>query len=118
MQQACQAINTTINMENDDRPNFFKLSELNNNPEIKIKNESLELNHGQMGQIITSGGLQVRTVLGRAHIYGIFRYLLVKKIMVKVSQLFARHPRIRISFLLLSQFQRPTDKPIKPKLTD
>ena len=48
-------------MENDDRPNFFKLSELNNNPEIKIKNESLELNHGQMGQIITSGGLQVCT---------------------------------------------------------
>lgn len=59
LQQACQAINTTINMENDDRPNFFKLSELNNNPEIKIKNESLELNHGQMGQIITSGGLQI-----------------------------------------------------------
>jgi len=50
-------------MENDDRPNFFKLSELNNNPEIKIKNESLELNHGQMGQIITSGGLQVRSTV-------------------------------------------------------
>ena len=118
MQQACQAINTTINMENDDRPNFFKLSELNNNPEIKIKNESLELNHGQMGQIITSGGLQVRTVVFWVNIYGVLRYLLVKKIMVKVSQLFVRHLRIRISFLLLSQFQRPAGKPIKLKLTD
>lgn len=105
-------------MENDDRPNFFKLSELNNNPEIKIKNESLELNHGQMGQIITSGGLQVRTVVFWAYIYGVFRYLLVKKIMVKVSQLFVRHLRIRISFLLLNQFQRPVGKPIKLKLTD
>jgi len=105
-------------MENDDRPNFFKLSELNNNPEIKIKNESLELNHGQMGQIITSGGLQVRTVVFWVNIYGVLRYLLVKKIMVKVSQLFVRHLRIRISFLLLSQFQRPAGKPIKLKLTD
>ena len=103
-------------MENDDRPNFFKLSELNNNPEIKIKNESLELNHGQMGQIITSGGLQVRTVVFWPDIYGVFRYLLVKKIMVKVSQLFVS--RIRISFLHLSQFQRLADKPIKLKLTD
>ena len=114
MQQACQAINTTINMENDDRPNFFKLSELNNNPEMKIKNESLELNYGQMGQIITSGGLQVCTFVFWADIYGVFRYLLVKKIMVKVSQLFVS--RIRISFLHLSQFQRLADKPIK--LTD
>ena len=89
-------------MENDDRPNFFKLSELNNNPEMKIKNEGVELNHGQMGQIITSGGLQVRTDM----LYEIFekylwyfRYHLAKKVqMVKVSQLFVKHHRIRISF--------------------
>ena len=59
-------------MENDDRPNFFKLSELNNNPEIKIKNESLELNHGQMGQIITSGGLQVRSTVVFRYIFMVF----------------------------------------------
>ena len=87
-------------MENDDRPNFFKLSELNNNPEMKIKNEGVELNHGQMGQIITSGGLQVRTDMKfLGNIYGIFRYHLAKKVqMVKVSQLFVKHHRIRISF--------------------
>ena len=67
-------------MENDDRPNFFKLSELNNNPEMKIKNEGVELNHGQMGQIITSGGLQVRTDMNfLRNIYGILDIIWPRK---------------------------------------